>query len=441
MEKHSTNQSSSFLGSLSLLPFAGFLTIYIGAGLWFMSQGEEMAFYQFPAPSCALFGFGLALLIGYRHVTVHIKTFASGVGDETVVLMCLIFLLAGAFSSISQAAGSVDAAVNLGIFLLPDRLLLPGLFLISCFVSFSMGTSMGTISTVVPIAIGISEAAGLSLPLVAGTVLGGAMFGDNLSVISDTTIAATGTQGCGMKEKMAANIKVALPSAIIVFLLLFALGDVETKSLPTDLALLKVLPYALVLFFAIRGIHVVVVLMFGILSSLVVGLITQSFAIVEVGKIVYNGFISMADVFFVTILIAGLSAIAAKEGGLDFLLKKLSPFAVGKRSAEAVIALSVSLADICIANNTVAILFTGPVAKHIANKFGIDKARAASILDVFSCVWQGIIPHGAQLLLVGGLTKLSGFSIMPFAFYPIILGIVSAIAILVGKKRARLSTP
>lgn len=435
MEKQSTSQSASFLGSLSLLPFAGFLAIYIGAGLWFMAQGQEMAFYQFPAPSCALIGFGLALLIGHRHVAVHIKTFASGVGDETVVLMCLIFLLAGAFSSVSQAAGSVDAAVNLGIFLLPDQLILPGLFLISCFVSFSMGTSMGTISTVAPIAIGISEAAGLSLPLVAGTVLGGAMFGDNLSVISDTTIAATGTQGCSMKAKMAANLKVAVPSAVIVFFLLWALGDVKPKSVPSDFALLKVLPYVLVLFLAVRGVHVVVVLMLGIVASMAVGVGTSSFALLEIGKIIYNGFISMADVFFVTILIAGMSAIATKEGGLDFLLKKLSPLAVGKRSAEAVIAISVSLADICVANNTVAILFTGPVAKRIASQFGIDKGRSASILDVFSCVWQGIIPHGAQLLLVGGLCKLSGFSIMPFAFYPIILGVVSVIAIMIGEKK------
>lgn len=399
-----------------------------------MAQGQEMAFYQFPAPSCALFGFALALLIGYRHVNVHIKTFASGVGDETVVLMCLIFLLAGAFSSISQAAGSVDAAVNLGIVILPDRFLLPGLFLISCFVSFSMGTSMGTISTVIPIAIGISEASGLNLPLVAGTVLGGAMFGDNLSVISDTTIAATGTQGCSMNSKMAANIRLALPAALIVFVLLWILGDVDAASLAQELVLIKVLPYALVLFLAIRGVNVVVVLMLGIVASLAIGLITDSFAVMEVGKIIYNGFISMADVFFVTILIAGMSAIAAKEGGLDFLLRKLSPLAVGKRSAEAVIAISVSLADICVANNTVAILFTGPVAKRIASQFGIDKARAASMLDVFSCVWQGIIPHGAQLLLVGGLCKLSGFSILPFAFYPIILGVVSIISIAIGDK-------
>lgn len=437
MEEQVEKPSASFLGSLSLLPFVGFLLLYIGAGLYFVLKGEDLAFYQFPAPSCALFGFGLALLIGHKHVLVHIKTFTSGIGDETVVLMCLIFLLAGAFSAISLAAGSVTAAVNLGIFLLPDSFLLPGLFLISCFVSFSMGTSMGTISTIIPIAIGFSESSGLSLPLVAGTVLGGAMFGDNLSIISDTTIAATGTQGCSMKEKMQSNLKLAIPAALIVFVALFFLGDNHPSGGSADFNLLSVLPYALVLFLSIRGLHVVIVLMLGIVASIIVGLINQSFGIFEVGKIVYNGFTSMSDVFFVTILIAGMSAIAAKEGGLDYLLKKLMPFAKGKRSAEAVIATSVSLADICIANNTVAILFVGPVAKKISARFGIMPARSASLIDVFSCVWQGLIPHGAQLLLAGGLCKLSGFAIMPYAFYPIALGIIAVLSIFIGEKNAR----
>lgn len=424
------------LGGLSLIPFLGFLLLYIGAGTWFTMLGRDLAFYQFPAPSCALFGFGLALIIGWRHVRYHIKTFTSGIGDETVVLMCLIFLLAGGFSAITQAMGSVESTVNLGIFLFPDRLLVPGLFVISCFISFAMGTSMGTISTMIPIAIGVSEAAGLSLPLVAGTVLSGAMFGDNLSVISDTTIAATGSLGCTMRDKMLANLKIAIPAALGAVTLFYLVGAPGIEQPPQDFSLLKVIPYALVLSLAVLGVHVVVVLMLGIVSSIAIGLATTSFAIFDVGKIVYDGFISMADVFFVTILIAGLAAIAAKEGGLDFLLKKLSPLAKGKRSAEGIIALCVSVADICVANNTVAILFTGPVAKRIANEWNITKARAASVLDVFSCVWQGIIPHGAQLLLAGGLCKLSGFAILPFVYYPVILGIVAVIYILLGEKHS-----
>lgn len=295
---------------------------------------------------------------------------------------------------------------------------------------------MGTISTIVSIAIGFSESAGLELPLVAGTVLGGAMFGDNLSIISDTTIAATGTQGCSMRDKMLTNLKLAIPAAFIVFVVLFFLGQTSPNNLSNDLDLLSILPYALVLFLSVRGVHVVVVLMIGIISSIIVGVFNHSFAIFDVGMIIYKGFESTSDVFFVTILIAGISAIAAKEGGLDYLIKKLLPLARGKRSAEAVIAICISLADICVANNTLAIVFTGPVAKKIAHRFGIRPARSASLLDVFSCVWQGIIPHGAQLLLLGGLCKISAFAILPFAFYPMALGVMAIFSILIGEKNA-----
>lgn len=433
--KPENSKPTSFLGGLSLLPFLGFLFLYVGAGLWFLYLDQDMAFYQFPAPSCALFGFFLVLLIGYKNTKIHIKTFTSGIGDETVILMCLIFLLAGAFSAISQKAGSVDAAVNLGVFLLPSRLLLPGLFLISCFISFSMGTSMGTISTLIPIAIGMADAANISLPLIAGTILGGAMFGDNLSIISDTTIAATGTQGCSMKDKMVANLRVSLPAAIVVFILLIFMGESHSNIVNNDFSLLKLLPYALVLGLAIYGTHVVIVLMLGIIVSIIIGVFTQSFLILEVGQIIYSGFISMADVFFVTILIAGISAVATKEGGIDYIIKKISSLAKGKRSAELVIAISVSLADICTANNTVAILVVGPMVKKIANGFNIHSSRAASLIDVFSCVWQGIIPHGAQLLLAAGLCKLSGFAIIPFSYYPMFLAIISLISILSGDKK------
>lgn len=431
---NSIKDSSSKLGGLSLLPLLSFLAIYIGAGLCFSLEGEAMAFYQFPAPSCALFGFFVALMLGYKNLSEHIDNFIAGISDSTVILMCVIFLLAGAFSALSKSIGSVDASVNLGIYLLPDRLLLPGLFLVSCFISFSMGTSMGTISTMIPIAIGLSNSAGLHLPLVAATVVGGAMFGDNLSVISDTTIAATGTQECGMREKMAANLKIALPAAIFVFILLFFLGTPAIQTLDGDISLLRIFPYALVLALAISGVNVIVVLVMGILASIVIGLSIGSFPFLGVGKIIYDGFMSMADVFFVTFLIAGLAALAAKEGGLDYLIKKLAPFARGKRSAEFVIAICVSIADICIANNTVAILFVGPVAKKIASQFRIARARAASILDVFSCVWQGVIPHGAQILLAGGLCHLSGFEILPYSYYPLFLGCMALIDIVIAGK-------
>lgn len=428
--------SSSRLGGLSLIPLLSFLVIYIGAGLCFSLQGQAMAFYQFPAPSCALFGFIIALFLGYKNISTHIDNFIAGISDSTVILMCVIFLLAGAFSALSTAIGSVNASVNLGIYLLPDRLLLPGLFLVSCFISFSMGTSMGTISTMIPIAIGLSNSSGLHLPLVAATVVGGAMFGDNLSIISDTTIAATGTQECGMREKMAANLKIAIPAAVFVFILLFFLGTPGTENIQGEISLIRIVPYALVLALAISGMNVIVVLVMGILSSIAIGLSLESFHFLAVGKIIYDGFMSMADVFFVTFLIAGLAALAAKEGGLDYLIKKLAPLARGKKSAEFVIALCVSFADICIANNTVAILFVGPIAKKMAAQFRIAKARSASILDVFSCVWQGVIPHGAQILLAGGLCHLSGFEILPYSYYPLFLGCMALLDIVIaGKQR------
>lgn len=423
------------LGGLSLIPLLGFLALYVTAGLWFLYQGQDMAFYQFPAPSCALFGFWLALLLGYKNVRLHIKTFTTGVGDETVILMCLIFLLAGGFASVATKMGAVDASVAFGMYLLPSKLLLPGLFIVSCFISFAMGTSMGTLSTLVPIAVGLSQSANLSLPIVAGAVLGGAMFGDNLSIISDTTIAATLTQDCGMKEKMRANLIIAIPAAIITLVILFFLPAPVEKVALVDFSLLKILPYFLVLLLAVLGVHVVLVLSAGIIACLAIGLSYGSFQIFDVGKIIYDGFLSMTDVFLVTILIAGIAAIATKEGGLEYLLKKISPIARGQKSAKLVIALCVSIADICVANNTVAILLSGSVVKRIAHNFRIEKARAASFLDIFSCVWQGLIPHGAQLLLVGGLCQLSGFAIIPWTFYPIILGIVALLHIALVKEK------
>lgn len=425
------------LGSLSLIPLLGFLLLYIGAGCWFSLQGQDMAFYQFPAPTCALFGFWIALILGYRNLSFHIKTFTSGIGDETVILMCLIFLLAGAFSSVTIKMGAVDASVALGMYLLPSKLLLPGLFIISCCISFAMGTSMGTLSTIMPIAIGLSNDTGLSLPLVAGTVLSGAMFGDNLSIISDTTIAATMTQECGMKEKMKANLRIALPAAIFTILLLLFMAEPVLLEHRSDFSVLQIVPYAVVIALALLQVHVVLVLSIGIIIAIVIGIGTGSFHVFEVGKVIYDGFLSMTDVFLVSILIAGIAAIAAKEGGLDYLLKKLSRVAKGRKSAELVIALCASIADIAVANNTVAILLSGSVVKKIADTFHLSRARAASLIDIFSCVWQGVIPHGAQLLLVGGLCKLSGFAIIPWTFYPVVLCVMTLLDIAFGKVHAR----
>lgn len=420
-------------GFFALLPFISFLLLYMSVGIWFSYQGTDFAFYQFPAASCALIGFGVALLMGYRNVNEQVRVFTQGIGDENVILMCLIFMLAGAFSVVTKATGAIDNTVNLGLSFLPSYALLPGIFLISCLISFAMGSAMGTISTIAPIALGIATKGQIDLPLTMGSIVGGAMFGDNLSIISDTTVAATSTQGCTMREKMKSNIKIAIPAALAVLALLFVFAKPHTSNGIYEFSFLKSLPYAVVIGLALTGLNVVVVLMLGITSAALVGFATDALTFVEFGKATYEGFLSMAEVFFLTVLSAGLAAIATKEGGLDYLLSKLQRLIRSTRTAELGIAALVSLADICIANNTVAIIVTGPMVKQIAERFHIAKARAASLMDIYSCVWQGLIPFGAQILLAGGLSKLSPFSIIPYTWYPMALGIAATLSIVCRK--------
>lgn len=418
---------------LSLLPFLVFILLYLGSGIWFSYQNVSMPFYKFPAAASAFFGFCAALVVGRKNINGCIKTFTNGIGEENIILMCLIFLMAGAFSALAKEIGAVNATVNIGLSIIHPKLILPGLFIISCLVSFAMGTSMGTISALIPIALGIGHEANINVGLLAGIVVGGSMFGDNLSIISDTTIAATQTQGCAMKDKMKENFKIALPSALIVcgILLFFSVG--QRPMVDFDIDLLKVVPYVLVLTLALLGINVLLVLVSGILSCIAIGLLQHSFMFFDVGQVIYNGFLSVVDVLFVTMLIAGLGAIAVKEGGIEFLFKKLSKVAVGKKSGELLVGLMVSFADICTANNTIAILLSGEFAKKTAQKFGITPARSASTLDIFSCVWQGILPYGAQILLASGLCQVSAFLIIPYTLYPLVLAFVTLMVIALRK--------
>lgn len=388
-----------------------------------------MAFYQFPAPACALIAFSVALVMGYKRVSYHVHTFANGIGEEAVVLMCLIFLLAGAFAAITTASGTVQTTVQFGLQLLPARLILPSLFLAACLVSLAMGTSMGTISAVAPIAIGMSENTGLPLPLLVGTVVGGAMFGDNLSVISDTTIAATSSIGCDMREKMKANLPMALISALCVCLALGIYATPSSPAYPQSLDWVKLLPYLAVFALALLGLNVIAVLLVGIFLATLVGILTGSLMMSDLGKLINNGFMSMADVFFTTVLIAGLAAIAAKEGGLLWLQEKLSKMIKGPRSALATIGFMVGITDICVANNTIAVLLTGKISKSIGEKYALSKGQLANVLDVYACVAQGLIPHGAQILLVCGLTELSPFQIIPYIWYPVFLFIITSLFI------------
>ena len=421
---------------LALLPLVIFLLLYLSMGTYFSIQGSSHAFYQFPASSCVLVAFGVSLLMGFRSIKKQIQSFLDGIRDEYVVIMILIVLLAGAFAAMMKETGGVDSTVNMGLAFVPARMILPGLFLISCFISFAMGTSMGTLSAVVPIALGFAQSTDVSIPLTMGVVLGGAMFGDNLSVISDTTIAATATQKCKMRSKFKMNFKIALPAVLIILVALCFVGNPQIESKEYTFSFIKMFPYLVVFTLALLGVNVIIVLMTGIFLAGGIGIAMQAISVLEFGKIVQNGFMSMTEIMFLTFFISGLSALAAEGGGITWILNKLSTHFSSKRSAEFGIAALVSLGVICTANNTIAIIVTGKMARKISQHFGIKPSRTASLLDLFASSIKGILPYGTQLLLIGSLAKISPFSVITYSWYPILLGISGLIAILINRPRA-----
>lgn len=392
---------------VALLPLVVFLALFLGAGIYFNIHGVDMAFYQLPAPVAAMVGIILAFIIGKGSMDEKMDTFVKGVGDSNIIIMCMVYLLAGAFSAVASAMGGVDSTVNFGLSVIPSSLILPGLFIIASFVSTAMGTSMGTIGAVAPIAVEMATKAQLPVAVAVGAVVGGAMFGDNLSMISDTTIAATRTQGCEMKDKFIMNFKIALPAAILTIIIMIFTG--MSGQIPADLEynVIKIIPYIAVLVLALAGINVFLVLIIGIVLGGIIGLIDGSLTFISFAQTIYEGFTSMQEIFILSLLVGGLAALIAKDGGVDYLLHAITSRIKSTRGAEAGIGALVSVADICTANNTVAIVITGPMAKQIADENGVDPRRSASILDIFSCVWQGIIPYGAQLLLAGQLAQLS----------------------------------
>lgn len=421
----------------ALLPLVVFLALFLGSGIYFNMQGVDMAFYQLPAPVAAIVGIILAFVMGKGSIDEKMDTFVSGVGDSNIILMCMIYLLAGAFSAVARAMGGVESTVNFGLSIIPPSLILPGIFIIACFVSTSMGTSMGTISAVAPIAVEMAIKAQLPVAVAVGAVVGGAMFGDNLSMISDTTIAATRTQGCEMRDKFIMNFKIALPAAILTIIIMIISG--VSGQIPDDLgySVIKIVPYIAVLVLALLGINVFLVLIIGIVLGGVIGLLDGSFTLIAFTQTIYDGFTSMQEIFILSLLVGGLAALISKEGGVDYLLNTITSRIKSVRGAEAGISALVSVADICTANNTVAIVITGPMAKQIADENGVDPRRSASLLDIFSCIWQGIIPYGAQLLLAGQLSQLSPIEIMPSLYYPYLLAIVAILAIIFGFPKAK----
>lgn len=434
------NQNSKPRPSLAaLLPFVVFVFVYMATGIVLNHLGVEMAFYQVPAPVCILPAIILAFIMFKGSVDDKFNDFVRGCGDENIIIMCLIYILAGAFATVSKESGGVDSVVNFALSIIPLQFITGGIFLIGCFISISTGTSVGTISTVGPIAVGLAQKGNLPLALVLGSLVGGAMFGDNLSVISDTTIAATRTQNVDMKDKFKANIRMALPAAIITFIILLVVGKPEAIPSLEDRPYNPVLiiPYLFVLISAIAGMNVFLVLTSGIILSGLIGIATGGLDLMTFAQNIFTGFSGMFEIFLLSMLTGGLSYMVSKNGGIEWLVQKIRSFARGQKSAEVSIALLTALTDAATANNTVAIIIDGPVAKEISNDFKIDPRRSAALLDTLSCVMQGIIPYGAQILIAAGLTKELGASavspmeIIPFLWYQGILAFFAIASIFI----------
>lgn len=421
---------------LALVPFLLFIVIYMGAGIILQAQGVEMAFYKFPSVVAMSIAVIAAFFMFHKAgINENFKVFARGAASEDVVTMLMIYLLAGGFSAVAGAMGGIDATVNLGVSVIPVHLLTAGIFVISAFMATATGTSMGTVGAVVPIAVGIVDKAGLSMPLVMAACMSGAMFGDNLSMISDTTIAATRTQGVELKDKFRTNFWCAFPAAVIALMLLVIFGRPEHVVVLEygTIELIKVLPYLLVLMLALLGMNVFLVLLIGILSAGIIGMVYGDFTPVGFATEVWNGYQSMIEVFLLSMFGGGLAELTAHYGGLRWMIEKLSGICKGKKSAQAALCVLAGLTDMATANNTVAIIVDGNMARSISEKYQIDPRKTASILDSFTCIFQGMIPYGAQFLLVASLTKgrVSPLDIIPLFWYLFLLGFFTVLSFLI----------
>ena len=404
----------------ALLPILCFLVVFIGMGVWLND------FYAMPA----IVGFLIALGVAFcqnrkRSFSEKMEDVTHSMGDSNVMIMCLVFVMAGGFSGAVQAAGGVDSTVNFSLSILPPSVAVAGLFIIGCFISTAMGTSVGTIAALAPIAVGISDKTGIVGALCIGAVVSGAMFGDNLSMISDTTIAATRTQGCEMKDKFRENFKIVLPAAVIslILFLILASGGDYTFTGDRSYNLFKILPYLVVLIGALLGMNVFVVLALGIVLSLVVGVATGAFAWTDMFRVVFEGpdgaggIKNMYDITVISIVVAGIIGLVKANGGIDFILNGIKKRVKTPKGAQLGIAALSSLVDISTANNTVAIVMAGPIAKDISNEFSISPKRTAAILDIFTSVWQGIIPYGAQILYACAGAAAVGMTLSPVELF------------------------
>ena len=374
---------------------------------------------------------------GGMPIKKRVDTYSRGAGANNLMLMLWIYVLAGAFAASAKAMGSVDATVNFTLSILPPTLILPGLFLASCFISLSIGTSVGTIVALVPIATGLANTVDANLAMTVASIVGGAYFGDNLSFISDTTVVATQTQGCRMSDKFRANALIVVPAAIIILIIYAILGaDTQAPTQIGEIHYIKILPYFLVLVTAIAGMNVMAVLTLGTLLCGIIGIIgnmmgqESSYDLFGWFSAMGNGVIGMGELIIIAMMAGGMLEIIRENGGINFIIDKITAHVNSKRGAELSIAALVSLVNLCTANNTVAILTVGNISKKIGDKFGVDNRKAASILDTFSCTVQGLIPYGVQMLLAAGLSSLAPLDIIPYLFYPMAIGIAAFLAIL-----------
>lgn len=420
------NQAVTSGARRSLIPLLLFVLLFLGSGLYFQSQNVDYAFYQLPGHVAILPALILAVWLHRAPLTHSIDVIVKGAGNSNIITMCLIYLLAGAFASVATATGGVDAVVNAGLSVIPAQFILPGLFVIAALVSTAMGTSMGTIGALAPIAVGLANQADLNPAVVAGVLLSGAMFGDNLSIISDTTIAATRTQGANMSDKFKENIKIALPAALVT-LILYGLLTTPTSAVTVEaFSWTAVLPYAAILVLAVMGLNVFVVLLLGIALAALQGSFFADYALRNLGQDIATGFANVQEIFLLAMLVSSLSEFIKQQGGLLWISSKVQQATnrlklAGNKAQQLAIATLAFISNLCIANNTVAIVLTGDVSRNLAQQHQISPKRSASLLDIFACISQGLVPYGAQALLLGASFDISPWQAITHNYYCMVL--------------------
>lgn len=415
---------------MTLSPLLVFFLLYVITSI---AAGD---FYKMPVTVAFAAASAWAFVVSKpARFSRRVERFSHGAAHSNIMMMIWIFMMAGAFASAAKTIGSVNATVNLALAVLPSQMLLPGLFLASCLISLSVGTSVGTIVALMPVAVGLANGAGVPVPLMAGIVIGGAFFGDNLSFISDTTIAATRTQGCRMHDKFLANIPIALPAALAALVLYTVLGmQYSAHASIEPIAWKQVMPYLIVLSTALAGVNVMMSLFLGIACTGLVALVSAQLSLMDWVSSLGEGMTGMGELIIVTLMAGGMLELIRYNGGLQYIISHLAAHVRSRRGAEMCIALMVSFSNLCTANNTVAIVTVGDITRRIATQFGIPAPRAASLLDSFSCFIQGILPYGAQLLMGAALAQLNALDIIPCLYYPFMMGAVALGFILFGKK-------